>query len=454
MLSDDTASSRVYFVINNLHTLSAESDSTKKLMDFIRLETVALNDDDANKTSTRWMFTSRRSKKSIEEVLNVDGVRLIDLEDNKYANQVQLELRKHAQKKVSMLGEEKGYKKDLAYFVSSLIGNRAQNTGWIDLTCGQLQEIPEAESALKVRQTLRSVPQDLDELLNEGWRQIFSSNPDKTEKLKEMLQALVITYEEPTLLELAVLAGFPEDDGGTAELRELVELCTSFLVLKGKPEAKVYFKNVIVKPHLLRHAHKLLGITEDEIKWLHGELALRSFLHIMERFEVSPPDEHEEGTADVGATAGDDSASNIEGRAAESESEEESEDEDDDDEDDDEDSDSDATSDLVELEFTALPYMVTHWLHHASKATAEMAENLSKEEEFWKPKSYIRGRWLDQYESLTKAYDGLDHKSMSALHVAASIGFRQLVSALMRNGYEKELDLYDSMQNTPVRTAC
>ena len=97
--------------------------------------------------------------------------------------------------------------------------------------------------------------------------------------------------------------------------------------------------------------------------------------------------------------------------------------------------------------------MVRHWLHHASKATAEMAENLSREEDFWKPKSYIRDRWLAQYNSLTKDFENFGYRTLPALHVAASAGFRQLVSALVKNGYDKELDVYDSMENTPVRTA-
>lgn len=453
MLSDDTASSRIYFVINNLHALSDDSESTKKLIDLIRTDMKTMNDDSVNRTSIRWMFTSRKSKKSIADIVSFEGVHLIDLEDEKYADQVQLELRKHAQKKVATLGSEKKYKKDLAYFVSSLIGNRAKNTGWIDMTCGQLEELPETESALRVRKTLKSLPQNLDDLLDEGWKQIFDSNPDHVEKIKEMLQALVLTYEDPTLLELSILAGLPADEQGTNELRELVGRCTSFLTLKGKTEVRVSFKNVIVKPHLLRHANQLMGVSDEEIKWLHGELALRSFSHLMERFDVPEPadkpadasKEAAEGEAEAQSEQNDDEDQ----EDSDAEAEDDDDDEDDED-DDDEDSDEDSDTDIAEPEITALPYMVKHWLHHASKSTAEMAENLSREEEFWKADSHIRSRWLTQYQYLTHAYDELDHTSLSALHVAASIGFRQLVSALMRNGYEKQLDLCDSMENTPV----
>jgi ankyrin repeat protein len=465
MLSDDSASSRVYFVLNNLHALPGESEATKKLIDLIKGEMKAMNDVEINRTSVRWMVTSRKSKKSIIDILNAGGIRLIDLEDDKYADQVQLELRKHAQQKVSILGTSKKYRKDLAYFVSSLIGNRAQNTGWIDLTCGQLEELPDTESALRVRQVLKRLPRGLDDLLDQGWRQIFEANPDHAEKIKEMLQALILTYEDPTLLELAVLAGFPADDEGTQELRELTGRCNTFLTLKGKNETKVSFKHVIVKPHLLRHANQLLGVSEEEIKWLHGELALRSFSHLIERFDVPEPEQQPAKTAEGSAAdeAGDaqqneeQNDEQDENRVEEEDASSKSSNSDDGNEDGkEENSDTeseDTTSEASESEVTALPYMVKHWLHHASKATTEMADDLSREEEFWKPGSSIRRRWLMQYDALTYAFNEFDEKSFAALHVAASIGFRQLVVALLRNGYENELDLCDNQDNTPLHFA-
>ncbi|KAF2276959.1 uncharacterized protein EI97DRAFT_304374 [Westerdykella ornata] len=466
MLSDDIASSRIYFVINNLHGLPQDSDSTKKLYDLIRAEMQTMNDDDIARVSIRWMFTSRKSNKSISDIVNSGMVRLIDLEDEKYANQVQLELRKHAQKKVAMLGSEKGYKKDLAYFVSSLIGNRAQNTGWIDMTCGQLEELPESENPLKVRQTLKKLPQQLDDLLDEGWKQIFDSNPSQSDKIKNMLQALALTFEDPTLDELTVLAGWPAD-AGAEELRDLVGRCKSLLVLKGD---KVCFKSPIVKPHLVRHANPLLGVTEEEIKWLHGELAWRSFSHLLDRFDKEEPAAQEapEGESGDGAEqdeAKSDAAPSVTGEEeqepekddedeqeekVEEEQEEDEEDEEDEGEDDTDDDDDDDSSVMSEPEITALPYMVKHWLHHASKSTMELAEDLSLQESFWKPDSIIRARWLAQYEYLTSQYEDLDYKSLSALHVAASAGFRQLVAALMDNGYQDELHLNDSLVNQPV----
>jgi hypothetical protein len=79
---------------------------------------------------------------------------------------------------------------------------------------------------------------------------------------------------------------------------------------------------------------------------------------------------------------------------------------------------------------------------------------LSLEDEFWKPQSLIRRRWLIEYERLTKAFDGfaLD-KNMTALHIAASVGFTKLVLALLKNGHLGELNFRDEEFNTPVGSA-
>lgn len=80
-----------------------------------------------------------------------------------------------------------------------------------------------------------------------------------------------------------------------------------------------------------------------------------------------------------------------------------------------------------------------------------MAEELSLEDEFWKANSLIRRRWLLEFERLTMTFDDfyLD-EDMTALHIAASVGFKQLVSALIRNGHRGDLNVRDHMFNAPV----
>ena len=214
------------------------------------------------------------------------------------------------------------------------------------------------------------------------------NNSSQVDRIKEMLQALMLTYEEPTLVELAVLAGFSSDEEGINELRELVGRCTSFLTLEEDEDAKVKFRNTIVKPHLVRNANSLLGVSEEEVKWLHGELALRSFSHLMERFDIpdsetkADPNEEEEeahsqhsdedhaGKENEGEDHKEEESEEEDTNEDEEENEEDS-DNDSDEEGEDSDEDSDDDEEMAEPDIAALPYMVKHWLHHASKSTTE-----------------------------------------------------------------------------------
>lgn len=452
MLIDEFIGSKVIFVLNNLHVLPEDSDSTIKLMKYLNAELQGTNNTDTKRVPTRWMITSREAH-NIEEALKIEGVRLVDLEDEKYGNQVQTALRKRAKERVTTLEKEKNYNKALAYFASSLIGKRAQNTQWIDITCVQLQELPEAESDLKVRRILERMPQDLTTLLNNSWLQIFKANEADVEKIKEMLRALVLTHEDPTEEELGVLAGFSSSEKEKAELRKFVEMCKPLLAIK-RANNTVSFMNVVVKTHLLENAKQLLGMSDEEKKWQHGVLALRSFSHVNESFNFPSQEQIPENGEDGGSVEEDQDED-------ENEEEEEEEEEDYDDEEDDDECDSESEPDSQDdmdpeadiLRDLALPYTVKYWLRHASKATREIAEDLSLEEDFWKSDSKIRHRWLVEYWRMTSTFDGFDYKTFTGLHIAASVGFRELVAALIRNGYEDQIKIRDSLVNSPLHLA-
>lgn len=465
MLLDEFVGRRVYFVLSNLHVLPEESESTAKLMSYLGQALLGMNavsdDSDRREVSTRWFITSRDTH-GIRNALGTAGVRLVDLENEKYGDQVQMELRKHAKLRVTALETSKKYPKALAFFASSLIGRRAQNMHWIDIACVQLEELPELESQVKVRQILQDTPQDLGKLLNETWRQIFRTNADSSEKIKELLRALVLTFEDPTEDGLGVLAGLSTEEG-KEELHSLIEMCKPFLTVK---ETTVGFMNSAVKDHLLENSAQLLGLSAEEIKWQHGMLALRSLAHIKEAFDFPETvgEFDQENTSEAA-----DGASQDNGSEDGSESGEESDDDHQDDEEqnpneDDEnkvnsdgsdmDSDDNASSvgsygewddeskeglEAKSLKDYASAYPVKHWLHHGSKATAEFADDLILENEFWKRDSLIRRRWLTEYNRMTGDFDDFNLGSLTALHVAASIGFRQLVVSLLDNGYEGEI---------------
>ncbi|KAL6856814.1 ankyrin repeat-containing domain protein [Trichoderma novae-zelandiae] len=465
MLMDEFIGSKVYFVINNLHALPAESDSTIKLMKFIAGELEGIRVTDSKRVPTRWFITSRESH-NVDNVLKIDGVRVIDLEDSRYENQVQLELRKHAKKMISAIGEQKQYNKALAYFASSLVGKRAQNTQWIDITCIQLGELSNTESDLGVRRILEKMPQDLKTLLDHCWRQIFQLNEAHVEKVKEMLRALVLTYEDPTESELGLLAGLSSGEQEKGELRKLIEQCKPLLHLKrtSRSDSVVCFVNIIVKTHLWENAKELLGLSKEEIKWQHGVLALRCFSHIKDTLDFPMPDPVPEETRAEDAEG--------EGAGEHDVAEQEDEDADDTEQTDEDGADEDEYSDSEEMyeeegeeeeqevdpeaelvKDKVLAYTVKHWLHHASNATLEIAEDLSLEDDFWKPDSIIRRRWMIEYARMTTTFENFDFKTLNGLHVAASIGFRQLVAALIRNGHEAEITERDSLVNTPLHFA-
>jgi cell wall-associated NlpC family hydrolase len=495
-LLEDKLIGTVYLVVNNLHALPEDSDSTIKLMDYIKSEIRDMNNVDKSRPSVRWLFTSQNNY-SIGVALNADTVRQINLEDPKYGSQVQTQLREHAQKKVEALKNDKKYNKALSYFARSLMGKRAQNTQWIDITCVQLAELPSAVSDLQVRSVLEEIPQDLNALLDRAWLSVLGSNYEGVKQIKEMLRALILTYEDPTETELALLTGLAYEDQQKAELRGLVEKCKPLLTFKKTAEGghRISFMNMVLKSHLEENATKLLGLSEEETKWQHGMLAMRCFSHLVDHFQVSPesvnsddPGQAEKGTQeaaahDNAALAAGDTAEKIQTETqtqvqdgseyasnrndeAESQSEHLSGDESDCGSDWSESdwSESDwsdtisqnvaqTTESVVEQGTAALGYAVKHWLYHASKANQEIAEDLSLEEDFWKRDSPMRTKWLEEYNNLTHVLDGFDMSTFTGLHVAASIGFAHLVSALLKHGHDEEKNKRDSLANTPLHLA-
>lgn len=338
MLTDEFVGRKAIFVLNNIHCLPEDSDSTIKFMNYLNAEAQNLSGDGTRRIATRWFITSREAH-NVEQALKVDGLRLVDLEDEKYGDKVQNALRKHAKEKISSLEQVKKYNKALAYFASSLIGRRAQNTQWIDITCVQLQELPPTQSDLPVRLALETMPQDLKSLLNKSWLKIFRSNESDAEKIKEMLRALVLTYEEPTTTELSVLAGLCSTEEEKTELQGLIEKCKPLLFMKGGD--KVSFMNSVVKDHLLDNAKDLLGLSKEEIKWQHGILTHRAFSHLKECYgKLTPePPTTAEQTSDQEVNENDkeDQEENGEDNNQEDDEENDAEEEDDDNNDEEED---------------------------------------------------------------------------------------------------------------------
>ncbi|KAM7202604.1 hypothetical protein V8F20_004393 [Naviculisporaceae sp. PSN 640] len=465
MLRDEDIGFRVYFVINNLHALPKHAASTKSLMALFRS---SLTDQDPTRhVPVRWLIASRATD-AIKDAVSVPGTRSIDLEADKYSNQVSLANRHHARSKVRKLAEKNKYSKALAYFASSLIGAKAQNTEWVDIVCIRLEEL-QTNNDLQVRRELEGMPQDLQGLLDHVWSQIFAREHEYLDRLREVLRVMLLTLDDPTLEELEVLAGFDglqEEQDEQFDLVQLIDKCKPFIVLetKGKVKcnSKVGFMSSAVKNHLLGGAEALIGLTVEKTQWQHGVLALRSFAHIMEccrsgKEECSRIDEpiveEEYPSQDLEHEAQDDNRydssdwDSVEDPDDSSEDEFESK----------EVPQHNKQPPLATKPLKPHPYMIKHWLHHASKATVEIAEELSLESEFWEAGSPIRRQWLKEYTGQTNAFlkdlKGFDLGSMSALHVASSFSYKELVGSLMRNGHRDEITVRVATSSTPLHFA-
>ncbi len=176
MLSDELVET-VYIVLHNIHVLPEEHEGTKKLMSRLRGE-FEVGDDSSSAgepggAKIRWLITSREVSSIQHALLDpVTLTRLIDLKDPKYNKQMGIELRKHVERRILALEEEKKYSRALAYFASSLIGKRAQDTNWVDVACLRLAQIPPTTRDLRVRRELEAIPQDLDRLLDSMWMKV------------------------------------------------------------------------------------------------------------------------------------------------------------------------------------------------------------------------------------------------------------------------------------------
>lgn len=88
--------------------------------------------------------------------------------------------------------------------------------------------------------------------------------------------------------------------------------------------------------------------------------------------------------------------------------------------------------------------------NHTCEAALDVAEIVSREKLFWGPGSTQRQRWLEEYHGLTNSLTGFEFKNWKALHVAASVGFLHLVTALLNEGHREEAHEYNSLHSKSV----
>ncbi|KAK0732102.1 hypothetical protein B0H67DRAFT_679597 [Lasiosphaeris hirsuta] len=260
----------VYFVICGLDALDESCVTTKKLMDFLKME---LEADDASS----WSKSKRERNMK----------RRIDLDDGKYDAAALMRLRDYSNRKVSTLEHEKGYDKALSYFASSLIAKQANasgwGVGWIDIAAILLQDLPAHTEALEVRRHLERISQNLGELLHSKWKKILGDDDNLVlDETKEILRALLLCERNPTRGELAVLTGLSSE-----RVWMLLGRCKPLLAEQEEGGAVVFAPGGKggdqVMLHLRSASASLLGLDDDETKWQHGVLAWRCFIDLQRK---------------------------------------------------------------------------------------------------------------------------------------------------------------------------
>jgi hypothetical protein len=441
-----------YFVLNSLHELPEDAESTKQLFEMINYDVLGTQDPtspaydagEGHRAPMRWLFTSRR-RDNIRALLGkVPGVTEMNLDDPTYGSVIRQELIQHSRAKVAEVAKKKGYSSALRYLASSLVERKAENNIWVDVVCRQLELVP--ANTVEVRKTLAQAPQDLTLLLDRTWSNVLDDKKEDVGWTRELLRALMVAFEDPTVEELATLAEathYGKDGENKNKLVEAIDRCGALIKIidyddeeleEGAEEeewdydevaeCRVTFLSNSAKTRLQERAKELLGLGEEDLKMQHGAMALRSFSNVIKA--LTPPkefdDSDDEGDDDSTLPVGENNTQGPTTNAAVFEEPEE-----------------------------ALDYCLEYWLRHAQQATSDVVDNLNLDQAFWALTSDVRNRWWTEYTKIDDDYEELSN--MTALHVAAFFGFTPLVERLLESnesGHRDEIKTRDSWDNQPV----
>ncbi|KAG7289228.1 hypothetical protein NEMBOFW57_005593 [Staphylotrichum longicolle] len=439
----------VYFVVNNLHYLSQERGSTHEFLRTISETLAGGGMDDPIREKVRWMFLSR-SREQLRDSLLGDGTATlwINLNDSSMSAVLREQIRAFTRGRVKELANRKHYSLALQYFVFSSLEKRSEsNNIWVEVVCRLLEGIPSSFSI--VRKMLESLPQDPLVLINRTWAQELKGDKEDIETTKEILRTLAITFEEPTTYELCVLAGLDldlDDDEFDDKILAKIRACGPLLRTYDTEtweesgyqfSTRVAFIHPMARDALLTHdMKKLIGFASDseageiEVRWQHGILGLRCFTYMLGTLGM-PGDDLSVTLQRTAPSTKDQGDAEIDDLFPE-----------------DEDDESDSEDDEGGLD--ALAYPLKYWLQHGYSATPDFVETLDIHHGFWSLDSAMRQRWWGEY---AKKENYVDHKDMTALHIAAYFGLLPLVNSLLKSGHAHELHAHDSWANQPLHWA-
>ncbi|KAK5691254.1 hypothetical protein LTR17_025749 [Elasticomyces elasticus] len=417
---DDPVVASVYIIVCNLHCLDS-GDSTNALLSRLRENAFTLESLPLADRRARWLVTSRNDK-HIRDALAAQGVSIIDLEnDLEYGGKVKGARQKHARDAVVQLRKNKAYSSDLAFYVRSSIESVSEDEKWIDVLCLLLEAMPSDSSNLTIQRWLREVgTYNTYKLVDHALDTILRHNEDTILEIEELLRALTVAYEPPTIADLATLTQID-----VQRLIGLVQKCSPIIIVGEANELqdKIVFAHPEFRNRLSAFFHGQQEPASPKRRLYHGLMALRCFKYIKSSYRQSQ--RHESTMEDhmnlqrsstVTARIIDDTSVLVLTN---------------------EDEDlGDGDAHTSANTSSRCHYPVKYLYRHLSESFPDVARELCEDDpDFWGQESELRSQWLREFQDLTTTLTELNTSGMSALHVAAGIGANELVSFLVdRNG--------------------
>jgi archaellum biogenesis ATPase FlaH len=254
----DSSLTTTYLIVDALDECVTDRP---KLLDFIAKQSSA-------SSRVKWIVSSR-NQPDIERGLEQAGHKVrLSLELNTAS--VSTAVQAYIEQRASELAQQNRYDERTKRAVLKHLTSNANDTFlWVALVCEYLQ----ATARRNVLRKQELFPPGLDALYERIMQQI--SKTDDAELCKQVLAAVTLVYRPIALKELVTLVEPLESIADDSELREIIDLCGSFLTLR---EQTVYFVHQSAKDFLLAKAAQDVFPAGQET--VHQAIFARS-LHIM-----------------------------------------------------------------------------------------------------------------------------------------------------------------------------
>jgi ankyrin repeat protein len=459
----------IYIIVYGLEQLSEEALDDFLLYMKLISDASPLMDEVYDVAPIKWLLLSRSNRPSIGDCLRSRALE-IDLEDKENAALISNNLRFQIARSVDDLQ----LPSSLAYFVKRHVHSRSEdNEIYIKLVIQEVRNawIPGKTPHADIRQLLESFPYGLTNLFDHICKRVLSPRAEGFEYTKEILRCRICAHVSPTLRDLAIMAGLPEDDRDDLEkLKTYILRCGAFLTLKGDKwdlrNNTVDWINISAQEYLQRYARGILGL--DLLDMQNGIIALRCLEYIYEVFDHSTSSNgvlrsSEKRNVEVGKV--DMNSANEHGaRSGQANSNDQKDEQSNDSDSDNSSTDSGSNHDnekkggdsnenggVGSVFSRNTEYPMRYWVKHALRAPRDMLDELDLNLPFWQDKSEARQKW---WQLIPDVHSSDQQDGVSALHMAVVLKFPALVEYLLERGRGSDTHKDDSLGFQPLYYAC